>query len=439
MDKTKLIKSLRQDISKYKKLRSKSFSIKTYTKMEEINNRADELLDKLAKNKILISAEDIKTWADYVNIFGNFQKDELLNLLQKKADFDIKQYLEEANKTLWEKINPKSKDVKYLSSNKLRKKSERYRSLHKKIWLTMFFRQSREKEIERLKNEASAYADAIVKDKIILKPEDYQATMNYISVICHPAEETEEEAKQKIRTLIKGNTSIQNQPQPSKTQSNRFRFGNKVKIAALTTLTFLGSVFGIKSGCSSENTTSNHQENISVQKQDTAQTYAPEVHWQKVSNLSSSKTSEQEISKQSIWNRYYDNTIEILSSKTKKEKLYQQIEQQIAKGIFSLPQDISKEKMAYSYVIYKEYGLSSSLSKALNSSEKLSEAAQQKLIKDIKAVGNKGEGAKQMALKKNHGKLSTFSKFNHAPKHLQKKHINNLKDLMKLKKQSNEK
>ena len=85
-------------------------------------------------------------------------------------------------------------------------------------------------------------------------------------------------------------------------------------------------------------------------------------------------------------------------------------------------------------MIYKEYGLKSSIAAALNSKEKLSSAAQQRLVEDVKQAGDKGEGVKQMAAKLSHGRLSSYSKYDKASPALQKQHIKNLKELMQAKK-----
>ena len=123
-------------------------------------------------------------------------------------------------------------------------------------------------------------------------------------------------------------------------------------------------------------------------------------------------------------------------SAQKKEALYKQIEAQIEKKILVLPQGVSKQKLAYSYAIYNEYGIKSSIADALNSTEKLSEARQNRLAEDIKAAGNKGQGVKAMAQKINRGQMKQTSKFDRADKVLRLKHIQNLNQLMKLAKQA---
>lgn len=136
---------------------------------------------------------------------------------------------------------------------------------------------------------------------------------------------------------------------------------------------------------------------------------------------------------QKIWNKFYDNAVEMMTSLPKKKQLYSQINKQLSKNIFKLPAEISKEKLAYSYVMYFEYGIKSSLKNALSSSDKLSEHQQQKLIAEVYAVGEKGEGLKNLSEQMYGKKLSSFSHFDNARSKLKNNHLNNLQDINKIK------
>ena len=133
-----------------------------------------------------------------------------------------------------------------------------------------------------------------------------------------------------------------------------------------------------------------------------------------------------------IWKNYYDSTIELLTSKTKRDMLYKQIESQIAAGNFYLPQNISVEKAAYAKVIYDKYNLESSLNKAFSANQKLSENEQKNLVNDILAVGDKGVGAKKMAMRLHKGKLSSFSHYDKADKAQKLQHISVLSQIKKI-------
>lgn len=121
-----------------------------------------------------------------------------------------------------------------------------------------------------------------------------------------------------------------------------------------------------------------------------------------------------------------------MTSKTKRDMLYKQIESQIAAGNFYLPQNISVEKAAYAKVIYDKYNLKSSLNKAFSANQKLSENEQKNLVNDILAVGDKGVGAKKMAMRLHKGKLSSFSHYDKADKAQKLQHISVLSQIKKI-------
>ena len=83
--------------------------------------------------------------------------------------------------------------------------------------------------------------------------------------------------------------------------------------------------------------------------------------------------------------------------------------------------------------MYDQYGLKSSLNQAFSAKQKLSDKAQKKLVKDILAVGNKGAGAKKMAMQLYNGKLSGFSHYNNADNAQKQQHTSALLQLKKLK------
>ena len=223
---------------------------------------------------------------------------------------------------------------------------------------------------------------------------------------------------------------------------NKFRHATgKIKISMLAVLAAAGSLIGLKS-CDKPLKFSLDKEIASTlpsaADNNIATPGAKTISFAEAqkgvpSALSSASKDDRE---QKIWNNYYDNTLDILISAPKKEALYKQIEAQIEKKILVLPQGGSKQKLAYSYAIYNEYGIKSSIADALNSTEKLSEARQNRLAEDIKAAGSKGQGVKAMAQKINRGQLKQTSKFDRADKVLRLKHIQNLNQLMKLAKQA---
>ena len=457
-----LLKKMKRYTSKYTHLKNKTLSQKTYVEMEKISDLANEILRSFSHHNSPIDDNEAKIWIDFINTFGYSRKQDLLKKLQNRINFNIEEYMASKQKSFLDKIFPKKQKISYLSSNELKQKYNRYNFIAHDDLNAYFFKSSKTKELKRLKEEAIRYTEAIASGKIVPHQEDCVETKNYIEAICFPTTPIEKKAKDIVMQIY------MNGPQQSQTVSNATvlpdkqqssqkksifskRISTKIKFGILSSIALIGSFLGIKSSNEKINSSEDMTIEVKKSKPNTTSEQISTAKWQ---NKQSSKVEQQSLKiepqstkveqqktdistkEQNVWKNYYDNTIEILSSATQKEKLYKQIEQQLSAGIFKLPQDISKEKMAYSYVLYKEYGLSTSISQALTSKQRLTTQQQQKLEQEINAVGKKGEGVKKIAQQMYNGKLSSYSKFNDASSKLQQKHVKNLKELMQLKKQN---
>ena len=440
-------KLLKKDIDEYSRLNRKKFTAGRYAKISEIEYRANRFLTKFSQDEVQI--DDVKLWALYINTFG--KNDELLDKLQSRADFDVRAYLEKKNTGALEKVGNflGMNKQPYFSASVLRKKYNNYKNACQKSYGAPLFRGKYNRLAQKLRTEAQDYVDAYAAGKFMLRPEDYQEFRNYIKIVCHPVGvgSKEQQVLSEVAGLISKQKEApvvrQNQPQNKKNFLRRI--SGRVKVWGLAVLTLAGSLWGIKSCENNRHTeqqrTVTEVRKMPVEKKETT-TLADTTVWSKVTRNKENKTKENQMSQnQKIWNNYYDNAVEILSSTRQKEKIYKQIDSQLERGIFSLPQDVSKEKLAYTYLVYKEYGVRSSLENALQSKEKLSSSEQAQLLHDIAAAGNKGEGVKKMASLANGGILSSFSRYDQASPSLQQKHrqnlkqIKNLKQLMQAKKQ----
>ena len=347
-------KVLKKDLSTYKSLVKKKITPERYIKQEDIISRADDVLYQNAHNELIVDSSDYPILALYIDTFSYALKDSLLAKLQKNANFNIKEYIENSKLSFWNKL--------------FKRKPQQNSSSHHK---------------------------------------------NNNNV-------------QKI-------SSTANKPQPKV----KNRLWNKIKIVTFTSLLVIGSAFGIKSS-------NNNTQSDNMSETHGWQPVTQPIERDTLNNTTNilplsknTKISEDTLSKhQKIWKNYYDNTIEILTSKTQRESIYNKIEHQLENEIFTLPSNISVERLAHSYLMYKEYGVKSSIGSALESSKKLTSIQQQQLINDINIAGEKGLGVKQLAMKQHKGKLKNFSRFNNASKELQQKHITNLKELKQSKKQS---
>ncbi len=448
-------KALTKQMKRYNKISKKTLTPERWTEIQRIEASAGHFLRALSDDRLEVNDGNVKVLADYIHTFTNVRRDELYAKIQPYADFDVKEYAEAPKQNMWQKMfSRQSQEPQYLTAKQLKKRYHEYRKACQQVEHAGWSDNASKKQ-NQLRNEAMAYVENVLNNKIIIKPEDSTEFKNYVGVVCYPVYDGSpaQQALLKVKQQMSANRVAQSQVSQPQTQPKAAkpsfwkRFGTKIKVAALSTLAVAGSLFGVKSCESAPKTaTSQSQTEVAVapQKPDTVKTVTVQPATQKAAPVktTAAKTAiakaqpvkSQVSSEQKVWNNYYDNAVEILSSSAQKNKLYAQIDRQIANKIFALPNGVSKEKLAYCYTIYKEYGVKSSLKNALTATEKLSQDDVLQMAKDINAAGKKGEGVKKMAAQLNNGKLSSYSKYDRAPSHLQQQHAKTLKDIMQAKK-----
>lgn len=100
---------LRGDICSYRRLKNKQFAPKEYYKSEAILAGATKILNMYARDEIGIRAKDNKIMAQYIDTFAFYNREELLDKLQKASLFNVRKYLEDCKRTYWQRlfnINP---------------------------------------------------------------------------------------------------------------------------------------------------------------------------------------------------------------------------------------------------------------------------------------------------------------------------------------------
>ena len=95
--------------------------------------------------------------------------------------------------------------------------------------------------------------------------------------------------------------------------------------------------------------------------------------------------------KDSLYNNYYDTSLEILLGKTKRDALYAQIQKQLKNGIFKAEQGISFRRIAHSLTMSNVYEGKSIIQKAVYSQQKLTPAEQAAFTGHILEIGARGE------------------------------------------------
>ena len=441
-------KELLRDVKNYQKTFRGDFSEKKYNRREILEQKALTILSDFKNNRLILSSELKRPFALYINAFGGYHKPEYLAKLQKQVKFDVTSYINESKKNLWQKIFGAKDEYTALTEKELRKKCKTYRKLKKNTSDadTMI-------ELDSMSRAAEVYAANILRNLTVVPNKDIALTKEYFntvgghlyedSEIYNAIQKLDRQALSIIRPQAHVHTKAQPQavsPQPAAKAEKVSIFSrlkkkfsaakNNLKAAAVIAgiglIGFLGLKTANKAPVAKQNPITVKQYTPKKAEAKTAEFAAPA---QRQNQTSAHKPS----SAEKIWKNYYDNTIELLTSKAKRDLLYQKIEKQIAAGNFSLPQNISVEKAAYAKVMYDQYGLKSSLNQAFSAKQKLSDKAQKKLVKDILAVGNKGAGAKKMAMQLYNGKLSGFSHYNNADNAQKQQHASALLQLKKLK------
>lgn len=441
-------KELLRDVKNYQKTFRGDFSEKKYNRREILEQKALTILSDFKNNRLILSSELKRPFALYINAFGGYHKPEYLAKLQKQAKFDVTSYINESKKTLWQKIFGAKDEYTALTEKELRKKCKTYRKLKKNTSDadTMI-------ELDSMSRAAEVYAANILRNLTVVPNKDIALTKEYFNTVGgHLYEDSEiynaiQKLDRQALSIIRPQAHVQTKAQPQAVSTQPAAKAEKVSIfsrlkkkfsaaknnlkaaaviAGIGLIGFLGLKTANKAPVAKQNAITVKQYTPKKAEAKTAEFAAPA---QRQKQTSAHKPS----SAEKIWKNYYDNTIEILTSKAKRDLLYQKIEKQIAAGNFSLPQDISVEKAAYAKVMYDQYGLKSSLNQAFSAKQKLSDKAQKKLVKDILAVGNKGAGAKKMAMQLYNGKLSGFSHYNNADNDQKQQHASALLQLKKLK------
>lgn len=441
-------KELLRDVKNYQKTFRGDFSEKKYNRREILEQKALTILSDFKNNRLILSSELKRPFALYINAFGGYHKPEYLAKLQKQAKFDVTSYINESKKNLWQKIFGAKDEYTALTEKELRKKCKTYRKLKKNTSDadTMI-------ELDSMSRAAEVYAANILRNLTVVPNKDIALTKEYFNTVGgHLYEDSEiynaiQKLDRQALSIIRPQAHVQTKAQPQAVSTQPAAKAEKVSIfsrlkkkfsaaknnlkaaaviAGIGLIGFLGLKTANKAPVAKQNTTTVKQYTPKKAEAKTAEFAAPA---QRQNQTSAHKPS----SAEKIWKNYYDNTIELLTSKAKRDLLYQKIEKQIAAGNFSLPQNISVEKAAYAKVMYDQYGLKSSLNQAFSAEQKLSDKAQKKLVKDILAVGNKGAGAKKMAMQLYNGKLSDFSHYNNADNAQKQQHASALLQLKKLK------
>lgn len=119
------------------------------------------------------------------------------------------------------------------------------------------------------------------------------------------------------------------------------------------------------------------------------------AHTQQKVNDNTAQTTQQAVRTAVI--NHHEHILTQRLGKKGKQKLYADINNQIDKGIFTLPDSLGVEDFAYALTMYRAYGVENSLQNARTTTNKLTAEENAKIISDIVEAGQTGLGVKKKA------------------------------------------
>ncbi|MBQ8751037.1 MAG: hypothetical protein IJW32_06080 [Clostridia bacterium] len=340
---------LRNSARLFNKLSGKKFTYSLYMRMEELRDRCEPYIDAYRDGKVKINENNAHGWALFIDAFAIGGKDKLLDDLQMKVDFDVKEYIAKEKKSFWNNLfvkkNTKHKHKKGKVKNKI-----------KKVWS---------------------------------------------------------------------------------------KWGSKIKTAIVSSVIILGGI-GIAKSCDdsdkndnlivNSNKTSVKKDSVGLDVVAWKEVAVDSVRYAEAQKHNLNKEDSIDVKYQKIWNNFYDIRVEMFSSSKEKDNLYAKIDKQIKDGFLELKDGISKERVAYCYLIYKEYGIKSSIKDVIFADKKVDSSTLELFYDDIMSAGEKGLGVKEKAQKQNKNGLTNYSKLDRASSNLKMKSVKNLKELRDFKK-----
>ena len=449
---------LKGDIYDYRRTKSGEFTQAKHYKSGEILERADKVLTQYSKGEIDVRDKDHKIMAQYIDTFAAYNRDDLLAKLQKKAIFDVKQYLSDNSKSYWQRLfNIDSDKPKFLSAKSLQRKIREYHKINQKLSGGWFHK---EKEYHRqniLESEARDYASKFLNDMVLVARQDVPVLKDYFTAFYRqrdvtdiaealnkisdtPAESYAEKSPSRFAMFMtSAKNGLKNMFKRLKPQHrtatvvsmDRKSWG---KVAAVTAIFALAGAAFLKSDSMAKDSKTDNKE-IKSKTPDAKQKTAPE----RVINFTDA--AKELTHEQKVWQNFYETKSELHADKvgidlasTKK-----QIEAQVNAGIFTMPEGVSVERFIYTHVMYKKYCLESPLEAAINGKQKLSDKQQLAIQEAINLAGENGAGVQEIAAKaskKMGRKLNNHSDFDNASPEMKQKYINAVRQAKALNKHS---
>ena len=416
---------LRQSVREAQQLRYGAYSLNKHNRISYLCEKAEQNFDLYKADLLTVEDKNKEAFASYIEQFGGYQREELLDKLQKESAFDVREYLQNRPQSWWQKLWHKE-PLKYLSSATMEKKIHQFQKLQMMLSKHGFHATSQINKIEQLGKEAGTYIEAYNEGAYCPKADDLPVFADYVKTMgIFYAESPAERALDKVNKEINANTLKRKTLQIVHVKPKR-SWSQRLKYAAIGIVAVVGSVFGLKSGTGAESKTLSAQPQAKTVRTPQAPKFAMpktiDYAWGQfkstpiqAQNIDSVKNAET-IAHQKEWDNFYNNRLVKFTSNKKATALSEQMAAQLNAGIAQLPQDISPTHYLYAQQIYKKYGfkkIADELGEVLISKQALSKAQQDKLYQLVRQAGPKGVGVQKMAQKYHYDNLQQLRKSRH--------------------------
>ena len=407
---------LRQSINEMERIRTGAYSEAKHSKKKLLQEKADEHFEAYKAGKLDVNKDDLPTFAQYVDAFskGN-EKEQLLDKVQKAADFDVRDFLQKDSRSWWQKLLNKEKYE--LSASQMNRKIKKFVAAKQKLENSGYYSFAAARSVEKSCDEAEIFIDAYNKGDFSPNPADKDVFAEYVKTIGNFYEGSPaEKALKKLK---------ESKSEPAKKQKHRsllsfFKF-KEVKYAlggvALTAVMSIGAWFGFGGNNKKQDAPKGKQPIVNIiTKLSTPKMAMPEAFDYSLDKFIKTETAntlpDMQISA-SAGDDFYNSRISMFSSETKKKAMQKALAENLDKGIISLPQGISPSRFLYAKLIYQKYGfkdIAKEFDKALTADKALSVETQVKLYDYVGKAGAKGLGVRDMAYRHSYGKQNNVHK-----------------------------
>jgi hypothetical protein len=407
---------LRQSINEMKKIHTGAYSEIKHGKKSFLEEKAEQYFDLFLQDKLDVKSDDMKTFSQYIDTLSvGTKKEELLDKLQAKADFDVRGFLYEDSKSWWQKL---LNEEKYsMSSEEMNKKIKKFVQAKQRLEDSGYYSSSATRTVDKLSFEAEEYINAYNKGFFSPKAEDAETFGSYIKTMGNfyegsPAATAIENLKENKGVL----------PPEPKSKKFSFKFNlKKIKYAlggaALTAVMSIGAWFGLGGNNKKQDAPKGKQPVVNIiTKLSMPKMGMPEAFDYSLDkfiakkNVNTAPTVEVSAS---AGDDFYEVRLNRFTTKSKKEAMQKALAAQMEKGIISLPQNVSPSRFLYTKLVYQKYGfkdIANEFNQALKADKTLSAETQAKLYDYVNKAGAKGVGVRNMAYKQHYGQQNKAQK-----------------------------